>query len=112
MNRRTSIKQLLLAGALGISSFSLFKWVQISKKVDLNTLDNYKNLIAELAEVIIPRTDTLGAKDVQVEDYIIKMIRSCTDNKSQSNFLKGLSDLEDHTQKTCAKTFDQCNKKE
>lgn len=110
MNRRTSIKQILIAGTLGISSISFFKWFQITKQASPEAFSSYRVLIAELAETIIPRTDTPGAKDAQVELFILKMLRDCTDAKEQNNFLKGLSSLEDYTSSKYNRSFAQCSK--
>ncbi|MBC8035261.1 MAG: gluconate 2-dehydrogenase subunit 3 family protein, partial [Chitinophagaceae bacterium] len=41
----------------------------------------------------IPATDTPGAKDTLVHEFIIKMIKDCTGKKTQNNFIDGLKDL-------------------
>jgi len=112
MNRRTSIKQILIAGTLGISSISFFKWFQTTKQLNPGSFTSYKALIAELAETIIPRTDTPGAKDAEVEVFILKMLRDCTVLKEQHNFLKGLISVEDYTISTYNRNFVQCSKTE
>lgn len=104
MNRRTLIKNILLLGAFGVTSASLFKWFQTTKQPVPDSLDNYELTISELAETIIPRTDTPGAKDVRVEIYIINILENCTDIKTRNNFLKGLESLESYV-------FDQYNRK-
>lgn len=110
MNRRTSIKQLLLVGAVGVTSVSFFKWFQTAKEVAPGTFSPYKIVISELAETIIPRTDTPGAKDAGVELFIIDMLENCTGAKEQNNFMKGLKDLETYTSDQYKSTFVQCNR--
>lgn len=112
MNRRTSIKQILIAGTLGVSSLSFFKWFQTTKQLSPDSFNPYKALIAELAETIIPRTDTPGAKDAEVELYILKMLRDCTAVKEQHNFLNGLDNLKEYTSSTYKKNFARCSKAE
>ncbi|WP_316839587.1 gluconate 2-dehydrogenase subunit 3 family protein [Pedobacter gandavensis] len=109
MNRRTLIKGIAVFSSLGISSFSLYKWFSLSAKPDHRTLHDMQGLIAELAEVIIPRTDTPGAKDAMVEVFIVDMIESCTDIKTQNNFIYGLNDLKDYTLSNYNTSFSDCS---
>jgi len=50
-----------------------------------------------LADTIIPATDSPGARDAAVGGFILKMVRDCTDKKSQNNFIRGFADLMDRT---------------
>ncbi len=52
-------------------------------------------LVAEIAEVIIPATDTPGAKEAQVAEFIQLMLKDCYYPKDQNSFLKGLQELSD-----------------
>ncbi|MBC8034021.1 MAG: gluconate 2-dehydrogenase subunit 3 family protein, partial [Chitinophagaceae bacterium] len=89
MNRRRAIISLSVAGAGIAAAFSGFKWYQISKAPDLAFLDQQTSLIAALAETMIPATDTPGAKDTLVHEFILKMIKDCTGKKTQNNFIDG-----------------------
>ena len=53
-----------------------------------------KNLVSEVAEVIIPKTDTPGAKDAKVGDFVEKMLKDCYAAKDQDSFNKGIEELE------------------
>jgi hypothetical protein len=53
-------------------------------------LKNYINLISELVDEIIPPTETPGAKEAKVQDYIIDFMESCS-SKEYKNFLKWLN---------------------
>jgi len=53
-----------------------------------------KALISEIAEVIIPKTDTPGAKDAKVGEFIEKMLKDCYAAKDQDSFDKGLKEIE------------------
>lgn len=108
MNRRTTIKSLLAFGFLGASGFSIFKWVDINKTPDTKLLLSKKALIADLAETIIPATDTPGAKDAKVEDYIIKMMLKCTEIKNQNLFIDGLADVDHYSNKHFNEPFENC----
>ncbi|MEO6284660.1 MAG: gluconate 2-dehydrogenase subunit 3 family protein [Dyadobacter sp.] len=53
-----------------------------------------KALVSEVAEIIIPKTDTPGAKDAKVGEFIEKMLKDCYEAKDQEGFNKGLEELE------------------
>lgn len=54
-----------------------------------------KKLVAELAETIIPKTSTPGAKDAGVAAYIEIMLRDCTSPQNQVAFREGLKNVND-----------------
>lgn len=112
MNRRQVIYRILGISAIAVSGAGFWKYWTIYKKPDLLYLMSKKSLIAEIAETIIPATDTPGAKMAKVEDFIIKMVRDCTATKSQNNFIKGLIDLEAYTEQNYGKTYILCNLRE
>lgn len=53
-----------------------------------------KSIVSEVAELIIPKTDTPGAKDAKVGEFIELMLKDCYANKDQESFEKGLKELE------------------
>jgi hypothetical protein len=112
MNRRKTIKSILGIGFLSVSAFSIFKWEWLSRTPDIQFLVSQKKLIAELAEMIIPTTDTPGAKDAQVEDYIITMILDCSPKKKQNIFIDGLVKLKSYCLETYKKSFEDCDLEE
>jgi hypothetical protein len=112
MNRRKLIGLILVAGggtAIGIGGV---KWFQLNKTPDLSYLDQKKDLLAALAETIIPATNTPGAKEAGVGDFIYMMINECTDKKTQNKFLEGLKDLEDYCASQYNKSYTQCSEAE
>lgn len=108
MNRRSTIKGLIGISLVGISSFSVFKWINLNHKADLNLINSYRALLAELADTIIPTTDSPGAKEANVQDFIINVIVNCTGNLEQNKFLNGLKDLEEYTYNKYGRSFDKC----
>jgi hypothetical protein len=96
MNRRKAIK-LILLGSASVTSLISYKWLDRIKITDVAYLSDKQSLIAELAETIIPQTDTPGAKAVNVETFIIRMLTDCTDARSLSNFIIGLQELEEYS---------------
>lgn len=94
-----------MLGATSVASLSIFKWIGINKMVDESQFLQKRNIIAELAELIIPATDTPGAKAAGVHDYIINVLVNCNSVKQQRIFFSGIEDLEDYTIKKYNQSF-------
>ncbi|ETZ22607.1 gluconate 2-dehydrogenase subunit 3 family protein [Pedobacter sp. V48] len=109
MNRRKAIFGILGFSAIAAGGASVWKFYNIHKAPNLDLLVDKKLLIAQIAETIIPGGETPGAKAVKAEDFIIKMVRDCTEIKSQNRFIYGLKELEDYTIANYGKPFTNCN---
>lgn len=105
MNRRKAVFSILLGGGGAVAAFSGYKWMRMQRSPDLSFLDNHQNMIADLAEVIIPRTDTPGAKEAGVGGFIIHMVKNICDRKTQNNFIDGLKDMEAYTSDNYGRRF-------
>lgn len=66
---------------------------------------DYKNLVAEIAELIIPKTSTPGAKDAGVGPFIEIMLKDCYTKEQQDYFIKGLDALEEESKKSYSENF-------
>ncbi len=64
-----------------------------------------QTLIAELAEVIIPTTNTPGAKAAGVGEFIGHIIGHCTDTNQQEAFRRGLQKANELSQSAHDKRF-------
>jgi hypothetical protein len=51
-------------------------------------------IMARVADLIIPRTDTPGAIDAGVPDFVAVMLRDCYKKPAQDTFLSGVDSLE------------------
>jgi gluconate 2-dehydrogenase gamma chain len=100
MNRREALKQAGLVLGFAISAPTLSAVLQGCKaKPELAFQPQFLNadqaaLVAEVAEIIIPKTDTPGAKDVGVPQFIDVVVKDCYKKEDQDNFLKGLADFD------------------
>lgn len=47
-------------------------------------------LLAELVEAILPKTDSPGAKELNLHLFVMKMLDDCTSPEDQKKFLEGL----------------------
>lgn len=109
ISRRKAIWGILLTAAGGALTYSGIKWYGWYKAPDLRYLESSAPLIAALSETIIPATDTPGARDAQVQDFIIRMVRDCADTRTANVFVDGLKDVETYSMGHYNKTYPQCS---
>lgn len=105
MNRKKFIGTLAL---IGIGSFASYYGFKISKskgEPDIDFLEKNKELIAELSEMIIPKTNSPGAKESNVYEYIIFAIKKSNDNTYKNNFINGLKDVQSYSKSKFDKSF-------
>jgi len=96
MNRKKFIATISILGVGSIASFYGYKIAKIKGNPDIEYLENNKELIAELSEVIIPKTNTPGAKESNVFEYIIFAIKKSNDKAYKNNFINGLKDVQSY----------------
>jgi len=111
MTRRTSIKLLLGAGIIGMLLFWLYRRVGYSV-FDIGYLKENSHLIEELAEVVIPETDSPGAKQAGVAAYIIQIVGTGELRQEQVTFVRGLRQIDGFSQRTYNRAFTACSTRE
>jgi len=100
MNRREYIKNTAAALGLtltGISMSEILVSCQMQSKLDWKPAfftNNQAALIAEIAETILPKTKTPGAKDMGVPQFIDKIVNDTMDQDGQKAFIDGLESFE------------------
>lgn len=95
MERRSALKNIALAAGAMIS---LPTWAQSWKQSELQAT-NYlsveaSQLLKEVVEVIIPKTDTPGAGELGVANFVQLMIVDCYDQPTQDRFKMGLERIQ------------------
>jgi hypothetical protein len=108
MKRRKAVAGISLLVA-GVVSYSGFRWFKLNSTPDFDELVQNKQLIASLADTIIPKTSLPSASECQVADFIIKMVMENTDSRTQNNFIAGLADLQAQAQSSYGKSFVTCS---
>ena len=68
--------------------------------------------IAQLAEIILPRTDTPGANDVGVPMFIDSLLKEAYPQEAQDTFLKNLAEFDEDARNTYGKNFTACKEEE
>ena len=101
MNRRDAIKKaaILLGGSLSAPTLmAMSRWeqslTQNTEGVLFSLTELQKQIVAEVAEMIIPKTSTAGAKDAGVPAFIEMMLQDCYEKLDQDSFWVGLTALE------------------
>ncbi|ADY54317.1 twin-arginine translocation pathway signal [Pseudopedobacter saltans DSM 12145] len=112
MNRREAISSVafLLGGTIiGSQAFILSGCSSSIKDVqDLFSKENIQ-LMDEVAETIIPKTSTPGAKDAKVGEFMAIMVKDCYSEPDQKTFIDGLQKIEDISKKNYSKNFVDCS---
>ena len=101
MKRRDAIKKvaLLLGGTLSAPTLiAMGRWeqsfIQNTEGVLFSLTEMQRKIVAEVAEMIIPKTDTAGAKDAGVPAFIEMMLKDCYYEPEHLSFMKGIMALE------------------
>ena len=115
MNRREAIQRvaMIIGGSvIGANLFLEGCTKPASNDVAILFEKESTNLLGDLAEAILPKTSTPGAKEAGVGDFIPVMIRDCYDPVDQKAFVEGLSKVDERAQKEFSKKFQELSKEE
>jgi gluconate 2-dehydrogenase subunit 3-like protein len=112
MNRRAVIRDLLLiAGGATMLPSCLNKSGKASLALrNIEISSEQENLLAEIAETIIPKTGTPGAKEVGSHLFVLKMLDDCYDKEDQQEFIKGMNELDKSAKSRFHNPFVDCNR--
>ena len=110
MDRRVAVKQvaILMGGARSASTLSIMldgcnPALRQGKGTEFT--DDEKNMVAEMADIIIPRTTTPGAKDAGVPAFIVMMMQECYPDKDQDAFHAGLAAFDEECRQKYGGSF-------
>ena len=114
MQRRSAVKNIALT--IG-TSIVLPSWVNAWNKESFQ--NNYskistfqENLLAEIVETIIPKTNTPGAKELNVQQFIPVMVKDCYDKNTQAVYAKGFDLVDKNAKNAFSKSFLECDIKQ
>jgi hypothetical protein len=117
MQRREALRLLASAAALPLLSrqaFSMFQAVheQLSEQPVLKTLNPHQNAtVTIISEIIIPQTNTPGAKAARVNEFIDLILTEWYDEEEKSIFLTGLTNVDSRARDLFGKDFGECGEK-
>jgi len=116
MNRREALQKTALALGYTLTGPAIVGIMKGCKAApDLNYVPQFFTkeqavLVAELAEIIIPKTTTPGAKDAGVPAFIDSLIKETYPLEDQERFVKGLTDFDAAAQQAYGDSFVSCSK--
>ncbi|MXV15086.1 gluconate 2-dehydrogenase subunit 3 family protein [Hufsiella ginkgonis] len=109
MDRRAAVKNMALLMGSAISAttlgFILDGCNNGPKATSTTFTPGQENMVAEIAEIIIPKTSTPGAKEAGVGAFIVMMINECYPEEAQQDFIGGLDYADKITKGKFSKTF-------
>lgn len=107
MNRREAVQRvaLMMGGVLSAPLMAGVMGQVTNKGASLNTTADQEALLAEVADIIIPTTDTPGAKAAGAEKFIVRVMRDCYKKEDQDKFYAGLAKLDTDSQAKFGKDF-------
>jgi glucoside 3-dehydrogenase (cytochrome c) hitch-hiker subunit len=118
MLRREALRLLAAAATIPLlprNAFTLFQEVhqQLPGTAGLKALNPHQNAtVMTISELIIPQTDTPGAKAARVNEFIDLIIADWYDDEEKSTFLTGLEDVDRRSQNSFSKDFVECSGKQ
>lgn len=111
MNRRKAITQvgLILGGTVAGSTFFVTNGFKSSIKKVNSLFDNDQiDLMNEIAEIILPTSNTPGAKAANAGSFMALMVKDCYNEKDQKIFIEGIDKLNVHCKNKFGKQFMEC----
>src|ERR1700748_3599952 len=110
MNRRDAIARvsLLLGGTIAGAELFLSGCTNHNKNVGaagINFSNDDAAFLDEVAETILPATDTPGAKAAKVGEFMTVIVRDCYEEKDQKVFVAGMQTLNEACKKQYGKYF-------
>ena len=118
MNRREALQRsawLMGYGVAGSVFSGMLNGCQVDTNLDWEPLffsPEQALLVAEIAEHILPATDTPGAMDVFLDRFIDRVINDCYTEQQKARFAEGLAAFEADCRTQFKRSFRKCNKEQ
>jgi Gluconate 2-dehydrogenase subunit 3 len=117
MNRREALSSvaLLLGGTIIGAEMFLSGCTNENKKIGTLGLDfspEDTSFLDEVGETIIPATDTPGAKDAKIGDFMHTIVRDCYNKSDQDIFIAGMGKLNEASKTMNGKYYLESNPEE
>ena len=110
MNRRESLQRIaLVLGGVAIAPDLLAQAIAGPSATRQNTPEDRLHILDEMAETIIPTTDTPGAKAAKVGEFIVHAVEYCLPNDRKKRFWDDLDAAETACKRQMGKSFTSCS---
>jgi len=90
MKRREAIRNVVLVSAGAAFLYSCKEKAASITLKNIPITGAEEDLLSDLTETIIPKTDFLGAKDLKTGEFILTMVDDCVGPEEQQKFIAGL----------------------
>ncbi|MEZ4972260.1 MAG: gluconate 2-dehydrogenase subunit 3 family protein [Cyclobacteriaceae bacterium] len=114
IDRREALRKTALLMGAAVSSSALVGIMQGCKAapelayVPEFFTEDQARIVTEVAEIIIPKTDTPGAKDVGVPGFIDRILKDCYKKEDQDRFIAGLKAFDEEAKSAYGDSFIYC----
>lgn len=114
IDRREALRKTALLMGAAVSASALTGILQGCKATPELTYtpqfftEDQARIVMEVAEIIIPKTDTPGAKDAGVPGFIDIMLKDCYKKEDQDRFISGLATFDEEAKKAYGDSFIYC----
>ena len=114
IDRREALRKTALLMGAAVSASALTGILQGCKATPELTYtpqfftEDQARIVMEVAEIIIPKTDTPGAKDTGVPGFIDLMLKDCYKKEDQDRFIAGLTSFDEEAKKAYGDSFIYC----
>jgi hypothetical protein len=109
MQRRDALRLLLAGGvlpALPTDLFAFFQGAHPASGYALRTLNAHQNdTVVAMMDLIIPETDTPGAKGAHVNEFIDVILTEWANDEERQNFLAGIAGVDKQSNELFGKNF-------
>ncbi|CAN5418676.1 gluconate 2-dehydrogenase subunit 3 family protein [soil metagenome] len=111
LSRREAIYRvsLIMGGTISAPALSILSGCQTQVKESITEgglfTSTQENIIAEISQLIIPTTDTPGAKEAEVPEFVQVMIADCYPEEDQKRFVSGLDQIDQEAKDTYGNSF-------
>ena len=111
MNRRTTLKKLIIAsgGLVALPSWAENWSVSGVTKLPSSFSTASQEILASVADAIIPAGNSIGALSVGVDKFLQKLIANCYEKDIQENVETQLSALDASAKNAYGNTFTSCD---
>lgn len=111
MKRREALQKagFLFGGIMGASTLLQLGFTFRSEEVQGFFSQDQINLLNEVGETILPKTETPGAKEAKVGEFMTVIVRDCYEPKDQKIFIDGMDKLNASCKQKYGKSFMECN---
>jgi hypothetical protein len=107
MKRRDALRSLaiLTGGLVLVPSCDFSKEDILSAYQKLQITPSLSELLAQIADTIIPAGKIKGAKDLSVQDFILVMVNDCIDEEGHKTFMAGIQGFDEFSKTNAGKSF-------